>query len=218
MSDYHIRLYKDSDYDMVRDLFVRGITEPYPESFCRTFSLPRVWILLLAVFLLALMTTGSSTVSCIVVTAVVLALLLMNRDVFFSYARECLASDMLDIRKNYLQRDGCCFWVAESGGDIVGMVAAAPFPHPAGQNQVELKRLSVSKKHRGRGIGKALCRTVIDFARRSGYQAIVLETSVFRMDSVHLYKSLGFRITGTYHQNHYFKKFIDYIDISVDLS
>ncbi|XP_073468349.1 probable N-acetyltransferase CML1 [Aquarana catesbeiana] len=213
MSDYHIRLYKDSDYDTVRDIFARGYSEPYPVSFRHTLSLPRVWILLLAVFLLALVTTGSCTVSCIVVTTVILALLLMNRDVFFSYARRCLAADMLDIRKNYLQRDGCCFWVAESGGEIVGIVGAAPFPHPGGQNQVELKRLSVPKKHRGRGIGKALVNTVIDFAQMSGYQAIILETTMFHMDPVRLYKRLGFRIMDILHPNEYFARFIDFKDI-----
>ncbi|XP_018422932.1 PREDICTED: putative N-acetyltransferase 8B [Nanorana parkeri] len=211
MADYHIRLYQDSDYDMVRDIFVCGITEPYPASFRHTFSLPRVWILILAVFLLALITTGSPIVSFIAVIMVILVLLLMNRAMFFFYARRCLATDMLDIRKNYLQRDGCGFWVAESAGEIVGIVAAAPFPH--GQNQVELKRLSVPKKHRGKGLGKALCKTVIDFAQKYGYEAVVLESSIFRKDSIRLYKRLGFRITGTYHQNHFFLKFIDYLDI-----
>ncbi|XP_040191728.1 probable N-acetyltransferase CML1 [Rana temporaria] len=213
MSDYHIRLYKDSDHGTVRDIFVQGYSEPYPVSIRHTLRLPRVWILLLAVFLLALKTTGSSTVSSMVVISVILALLLKNRDVFFSYARTSLAGDMLDIRKHYLQRDGCCFWVAESEGEIVGMAAAAPFPHPGGQNRVELKRLSVPKEHRGRGIGKALCKTVIDFARTSGYQAVVLETTMFHVDSVRLYKRLGFRITHVIHPEEYFAKFIDFKDI-----
>ncbi|CAI9613230.1 unnamed protein product [Staurois parvus] len=166
MADYHIRLYKDSDYETVRDIFALGFSEHYPVSFCHALSLPRVRILILVVFLLALMTTGSSVVSFIAAIAVIFALLLLNREIYFSYIRKCLADDMLDIRKTYLQRDGCCFWVAESGKEIVGTVAAAPFPHPGGQNQVELKRLSVPKKHRGKGIGKALVSTVIDFAQK----------------------------------------------------
>ncbi|XP_040191727.1 putative N-acetyltransferase 8B [Rana temporaria] len=215
MSNYNIRLYKDSDYDIVRDIFVCGITEPYTLSIRHTLSLPRVWILILAMFLLALMTTGCSKASFTVVIAFLLFLLLKNRDVFFSYARGSLAGDLLDIKKNYLQRDGCCFWVAESEGEIVGMVAASPFPHPGGQKQVALRRLSVPMKHRGRGIGKALCKTVIDFAQKSGYQAVVLETAAFRVDSLYLYKSLGFKITNIFTENFYFRRFIDYIDISL---
>ncbi|XP_073474239.1 probable N-acetyltransferase CML1 [Aquarana catesbeiana] len=213
MTEYHIRLYKDSDYHTVRDIFARGITEHYPVALRHTFSLPRVWILVLAVFLLALVTTGSFIVSSVAVAVIFLVLSLININIFFSYVRKSLATDMLDIRKNYLQRDGCCFWVAESEGEIVGMVAAVPFPHPGGQNQVELRRLSVPKKHRGRGIGKALCKTVIDFAQKSGYQAIVLDTSLHQMDSVHLYKRLGFQITATYYPNYYFTKFLDFVDL-----
>ncbi|KAM5191932.1 putative N-acetyltransferase CML1 [Mantella aurantiaca] len=212
MSDYHIRLYKDSDYGTVRDIFARGITEHYPVSFRHTLSLPRVWMLIFVVLLFALMTTGSSIASFIAAIAVILALFLLSRDIFFSYVRRCLAADMLDIRKNYLQRDGCCFWVAESAGEIAGIVAAAPYRNPGWQNQVELKRLSVPKKHRGKGIGKTLCKTVIDFAQKAGYQAIVLKTAVFQVDSVRLYKRLGFRITATVNPNYYFAKFIDLTD------
>ncbi|XP_072262827.1 probable N-acetyltransferase CML1 [Pyxicephalus adspersus] len=213
MSDYNIRLYKDSDYDTVRDIFARGITEHCPMALFHTLSLPRVWLLILVVFLLALVTTGSSIASCIAAITVILALFLWIRYIFFTYVRKSLATDMLDIRKNYLQRDGCCFWVAESAGEVVGIVAAAPYPSPGAQNQVELKRLSVPKKHRRKGIAKALCMTVIDFAQKSSYQAIVLETMVFQLDSVRLYKRLGFRITKTFYPNHYFTKFMDFVEI-----
>ncbi|XP_077334523.1 N-acetyltransferase 8F1-like [Lithobates pipiens] len=213
MTECQIRLYKDSDYHTVRDIFARGITEHYPVALRHTFSLPRVWILVLAVFLLALVTTGSFIVSSLAVAVVILVFSLINIHIFFSYVRKCLATDMLDIRKHYLQRDGCCFWVAEVGGEIVGTVAAAPYPHPGGQNQVELKRLSVPKKHRGRGISKTLCKTVIDFAQKSGYQAVVLETSLYQMDAVHLYKRLGFKITVNYYPNYYFTKFLDFVDL-----
>ncbi|XP_040191410.1 probable N-acetyltransferase CML1 isoform X1 [Rana temporaria] len=214
MTEYHIRLYQDSDYHTVRDIFAGGITEHYPVALRHTFSLPRVWILVLTVFLLALVTTGSFIVSSVAVAVVILVLSLININILISYVRTSLAGDMLDIKKHYLQRDGCCFWVAESEGEIVGMVAAAPFPHPGGQNQVELKRLSVPKKHRGRGIGKALCKTVIDFAQKSGYQAVVLGTSQYQMDSMNLYKRLGFKITAkaTYYSNYYFTKLLDFVD------
>lgn len=213
MLDYHIRLYKDSDYDTVRDIFAHGITEHYPTGFRHTLSLPRVWILIVLVFLLALMTTASSVASSIAVIAVILALWLINRDMYFSYVSDCLVGDMLDIRRSYLQRHGCCFWVAESAGDIVGTVAAAPFPHADEQNQVELKRLSVIKKHRGKGIGTALCKTVIDFSQKSGYGAIVLQTSIFQVDCVRLYKRLGFRMTDSCYPDYVFAKFINFTDI-----
>lgn len=210
MSDYHIRLYQDSDYHTVRNIFAGGIREHYPVAFRHTFSLRRVWVVILAGFLLALHITGSSTISLIAAIAVVLVLLFININIFFSYTWRCLAGDMLDIRKSYLLGGGCCFWVAELAGEVVGTVAAAPFPNPG---QVELKRLSVPKKHRGKGIGKALVKTVIDFATKSGYRAIVLDTSLHQAASVRLYKRLGFRVTATFHPNYYFTKFIDFVDI-----
>ncbi|KAM5191933.1 N-acetyltransferase 8-like [Mantella aurantiaca] len=210
MPDYVIRLYKDSDHETVRDIFSRGIKEHTNTAFFHTLSLPQIWALLLVIFLVLLQATGSSLFSAMAVSVSVASLWLINRYIYASYVQESLASDLMNIRKYYLERDGYCFWVAEVAGKIVGTVAAIPPHPPTGENQVELKRLSVSTEHRGKGIAKALCNTVIDYARKRGSSAVVLSTSLSQSDASNLYRKMGFRRTVTEYDPFIIGKLIDF--------
>ncbi|NWT62963.1 CMLO6 acetyltransferase, partial [Erythrocercus mccallii] len=62
---------------------------------------------------------------------------------------------------------------------------------------LELKRMSVSREHRGRGLARALCREVLAFARARGYGSVVLSTSVVQVAAQRLYEGQGFRRVGT---------------------
>ncbi|MEE6513663.1 hypothetical protein FKM82_021438 [Ascaphus truei] len=210
MSDYCIRLYKDSDYDTVRDLFAKGNMECTPVAFYHAFSLPRFWLFMLVVFLIPLLIIGSITVSILAVTLTLVRIWFCTRDIMLSYVQRSLSDDMRDIHKYYLQRDGYCYWVAESAGDVVGMVAAEPSSHPGREKHVELRRLSVVKSHRGKGIGKLLCRTVIDFAREKGYSAVILETSSAQIDAQRLYEKMGFRCFRTFYARALTAKLIEF--------
>uniref|UniRef100_A0A8C2T2A1 N-acetyltransferase domain-containing protein n=1 Tax=Coturnix japonica TaxID=93934 RepID=A0A8C2T2A1_COTJA len=83
------------------------------------------------------------------------------------------------------------FWVAEADGRVVGTVGVMP----AGEGGLlVLKRMAVRKDYRGRGVAKALCRAVLDFARRRpGCAAVVLNTIMLQHDARALYERLGFR-------------------------
>lgn len=84
-----------------------------------------------------------------------------------------------------------CFWVAENEGRVVGMVACRP--RDGVPDCLELKRLSVLRSHRGRGVAKKLCQAVADFTRERGYAAVILHTSVVQTDAQKLYVAMGFR-------------------------
>uniref|UniRef100_A0A8C2RIH8 N-acetylaspartate synthetase n=1 Tax=Capra hircus TaxID=9925 RepID=A0A8C2RIH8_CAPHI len=62
---------------------------------------------------------------------------------------------MADIEQYYMKPPGSCFWVAVLDGNVVGIVAARAH---AADNTVELLRMSVDSRFRGRGIAKALGR------------------------------------------------------------
>jgi GNAT superfamily N-acetyltransferase len=63
----------------------------------------------------------------------------------------------------------------------------------------EMKRLYVSSRHRGTGLGRTLAEQILHEARRLGYQAIRLDTVTSVMGSaVSLYRSLGFRDIAAY--------------------
>jgi putative acetyltransferase len=77
--------------------------------------------------------------------------------------------------------------LARCGDAFVGCVALRQI----GDGVCEMKRLFVQPKHRGRGIGKALARAVIEEARHIGYKRMRLDTVLEPAKS--LYRSLGFR-------------------------
>ncbi|NXN91761.1 CMLO6 acetyltransferase, partial [Rhinopomastus cyanomelas] len=63
---------------------------------------------------------------------------------------------------------------------------------------MELKRMSVSKEHRGQGIAKALIGEVLRFTRARGYRTVMLTTSNLQVPAMRLYEGQGFRKVSTY--------------------
>ncbi|NXU54555.1 NAT8L synthetase, partial [Turnix velox] len=63
---------------------------------------------------------------------------------------------------------------------------------------LELKRMSVSKDYRGRGISKALCGEQEMSVFADFYKAVVLSTSVVQVAAQRLYEGQGFRKVGTF--------------------
>lgn len=78
-------------------------------------------------------------------------------------------------------------------GSVVGMVAAQGREE---DNAVELRRMSVDSRFRGKGIAKALGRRVLEFAVHNSYSAVVLGTTAVKPAAHKLYESLGFRHAG----------------------
>ncbi|XP_063315773.1 N-acetyltransferase 8-like [Pelobates fuscus] len=213
MSDYHIRLYEDSDYKVVRILFARGMNEHSHKAFRHAISVPRNWLFMLVLFLVSFWITGSIIMPLLVLITELSFLWICSIYIYSSYVDQCLSDDMLDIQKYYLQRDGGCFWVAESGGVVVGTVATVPSSNPRAEKHTELKRLTVTRSHRGKGIAKALCRTVIDFARQRGCEAVVLETSSNQIDAQKLYEKMGFFQTHIIRLTCCTGRVLDFIDL-----
>lgn len=73
---------------------------------------------------------------------------------------------------------------------MVGIVAAEGRED---DNTVELRRMSVDSRYRGKGIAKVLGRRVMEFAVRNNYAAVVLGTTAVKLAAHKLYESLGFR-------------------------
>ncbi|XP_028618288.1 putative N-acetyltransferase 8B isoform X2 [Grammomys surdaster] len=198
MAPYHIRHYQDSDYESVVDVFIKGAEEYIPVTFRHVLLLPRTLLLLFGVPLTLVLVYGSWLLAVVCFFFLLLLLRLLAGQPWKQYVAKCLQTDMVDITKSYLNAHGS-FWVAESGGQVVGTVAALPVKDPPlGRKQLQLFRLSVSSQHRGQGIAKALVRTVLQFARDQGYSDVVLETSILQQGAMTLYLGMGFQKTGQY--------------------
>ncbi|KAM5227845.1 LOW QUALITY PROTEIN: uncharacterized protein ACOB6Z_016762 [Ctenodactylus gundi] len=199
MAPYHIRKYQESDREIVLDLFARGMEEHIPATFRHIVTLPRTLLLVLGVSLCVLLVSGSWLLGLMSCFTVLAFLRLLVRRPWKQYVDTCFQTDMADISKSYLSACGSCFWVADSGGKAVGTVGALPVESPpSGKKQLELFHLSVAMEHRGQGIGKALVRTVLQFARDQGYSEVVIETTILHRSALALYQRMGFQRTGQY--------------------
>jgi GNAT superfamily N-acetyltransferase len=64
----------------------------------------------------------------------------------------------------------------------------------------EMKRMFVYPQFHGKGVGLALGQQLIELARRSGYRAMRLDTSIRQAEATGLYQRLGFRFIEPYYE------------------
>jgi len=93
-------------------------------------------------------------------------------------------------------RDAEVLVAVDETGEILGSVtvvrAGTPYAEISQPGEVEFRMLSVSTAARGRGVGEALVRAVIDKARAAGASQVVLSSSEKMVAAHRLYQRLGF--------------------------
>jgi putative acetyltransferase len=99
--------------------------------------------------------------------------------------------DVLNMYEAYLP-ERSVYFVAEVDGKVVGGGGIQPLKD-TDQNICELQKVYIDKEYRGKGIGKKIVQMCIDFAKKSNYDAIYLETFPNMIGAQKLYKKLGFR-------------------------
>jgi GNAT superfamily N-acetyltransferase len=83
------------------------------------------------------------------------------------------------------------------GGAAAGCVAVRRWNDTA----CEMKRLFVRDAFKGHGRGRLLAQHAIDWARRAGYERMLLDTLPSMAEAQRLYESLGFRDAPPYRFN-----------------
>ena len=197
MASFRIRQFQERDYKQVVDVFSRGMEEHIPTAFRHLLTLPRTLLLLAVVPLAIVLVSGSWFLAVVCIFFLFLFLWFLASKPWKNYVSKCLHTDMADITRTYMSSHSSCFWVAESRGQTVGMVAARPVKDPLLQKkQLQLLHLSVSLQHRREGLGKAMVRTVLQFAQMQGFSEVVLSTSMLQYAALALYQGMGFQKTG----------------------
>ena len=82
----------------------------------------------------------------------------------------------------------------EETGNMMG----ACFYHPR-EHHVSLGIMSVHPEYSGRGIGRQLVSSILDFTKENGFKSCRLVSSAMNMDSFSLYNRAGFIPRVTYH-------------------
>ncbi len=88
-------------------------------------------------------------------------------------------------------------YLAYWDGQLVGCIGLRKLDEDRG----ELKRLYVRPDFRGRSIGEALIRRILDDARQIGYRYVLLDTLPFLHAAITLYRKIGFHEIGCYNDS-----------------
>jgi DNA-binding MarR family transcriptional regulator/N-acetylglutamate synthase-like GNAT family acetyltransferase len=102
-----------------------------------------------------------------------------------------VAQIVADFINNYHpERERC--WIAEMNGEIVGSV----FVVQMSESEAKLRLLLVEPRARGLGLGTRLVEECIRFARKRGYQKLVLWTNDVLVEARHIYSKTGFKLVA----------------------
>ena len=89
-------------------------------------------------------------------------------------------------------RERC--WIAEIDGQSVGHIFLVK--HPDEADTAKLRLLFVEPSARGKGLGDALVKECIRFARTAGYRKVVLWTQSILVAAHHIYERAGFSLVN----------------------
>ncbi len=100
--------------------------------------------------------------------------------------------------------------LAHVDGAIAGCCALRPLDSSDYVNAAEMKRLYVRPAFRGLGLGRQLAEAILDAARMSGYDSVLLDTLNDMEIARAMYEELGFKEIPPYYHNplagaHYLK-------------
>jgi putative acetyltransferase len=95
----------------------------------------------------------------------------------------------------YAATSGGALLLAGDNGTALGCVALRRLD----AESCEMKRMFVDDAGRGRGVGRALGKAILQRARVLGYAVMYLDTSVEQHEAIGLYRSLGFEECEPFH-------------------
>ena len=97
--------------------------------------------------------------------------------------------------------DAAVFVAEADRGEIVARLSVARDPHPASAHVADLG-LMVAREWRGRGIGRALLATAVDWGAAHGIRKLELHVFPWNEPALKVYESFGFEREG-YRKGHY---------------
>ncbi len=126
------------------------------------------------------------------------------REIFIEYAEflqvdlcfQDFEKELQTLHQVYAPPFGCII-LAKENHQVLGCVALKP----SAEGVCEMKRLYVRPLARGKKLGNQMVDELIDFARKSGYKSMKLDTMTKLKEAVKLYQSKGFKEIEAYVYN-----------------
>lgn len=103
--------------------------------------------------------------------------------------------DITDIEAHYLERGGIFELIENADGTLFGTVGL----YPLNETTVELRKMYLSSKLRGKGVGKRTLQRVIEKSKELDFKKIYLETASVLKEAIGLYEKFGFTPTCEKH-------------------
>ena len=143
--------------------------------------------------------------------------LLQTKEIFLAYAKainidlcfQDFDTELANLPGDYSPPRGALLlaWVDQK---LAGCCAMRPIDSSDYANAAEMKRLFVRPEFRGLGLGRQLAESIIDAARMSGYDSVLLDTLDDMEIARAMYEGLGFKEIPPYYHNplagaHYLK-------------
>ena len=88
-------------------------------------------------------------------------------------------------------KENSALFVAEVDGELCGCCGIFP-TEGLPENCAELVKFYIHKNYRGKGLGKKLMEASVEFAKKSGYQSIYIESLPEFSTAVSIYEKQGF--------------------------
>jgi GNAT superfamily N-acetyltransferase len=109
----------------------------------------------------------------------------LNVDICF----QNFGAELENLPSKYAPPTGALFLARNEAGMAIGCIALRATEK---EGCCEMKRLYIAPEGRGNGLGRKLVRTVMDEARKLGYDEMRLDTLPILEPAITLYKSEGF--------------------------
>ena len=197
LSPVIIRSFQRSDQSECVKMFIDGFDEFLKDLFLAAWT-RMSWYSVIAIVFASIAALLWSMLILAVGAVVVVSLLVypvikLYRVGVFARKKQVLEAEFKDLEKSYMSRKGCCMWVAEWNGKVVGMVGLMQKESHAPGVAV-LQRMYLVPSCRRMGIGKKLLRELIAYAKKQGIEQIELTTTSPQVAAIGLYKKHGFKL------------------------